>query len=244
MSRFAINTPYLIIVVCLIIAILGVVSVVQMPVDMFPADEHSGGRRGDVLCGHAAGANRRRHHLSPGAILHARQRHRSHRIAIAERRKHHSRLLSIQHQCRYRRGDHRQSGGLGHEGPAARHAAAGRAQVRRVEPSGLPGHDERRRHDRRQSEGHRAELRSKPTGQRSRRVHPAAVWRAVAADPVLRRSVQAGSPADQPDGRGAVAESGQRDSSGRRRADREPRLQHLFQRAVQSEGRESISASR
>jgi multidrug efflux pump subunit AcrB len=37
MSRFAINTPYLIIVVCLIIAILGVVSVVQMPVDMFPS---------------------------------------------------------------------------------------------------------------------------------------------------------------------------------------------------------------
>jgi multidrug efflux pump subunit AcrB len=37
MSRFAINTPYLIIVVCLIIAILGGVSVFQMPVDMFPA---------------------------------------------------------------------------------------------------------------------------------------------------------------------------------------------------------------
>jgi multidrug efflux pump subunit AcrB len=37
MSRFAINTPYLIIVAALIIAILGVVSVVQMPVDMFPA---------------------------------------------------------------------------------------------------------------------------------------------------------------------------------------------------------------
>jgi len=37
MSRFAIHTPYLIIVVCLIIAILGGVSVVQMPVDMFPA---------------------------------------------------------------------------------------------------------------------------------------------------------------------------------------------------------------
>src|SRR6202522_4439467 len=37
MSRFAINTPYLILVVCAIIAILGVVSVVQMPVDMFPS---------------------------------------------------------------------------------------------------------------------------------------------------------------------------------------------------------------
>lgn len=37
MSRFAINTPYLILVVCAIIAILGVVAVVQMPVDMFPS---------------------------------------------------------------------------------------------------------------------------------------------------------------------------------------------------------------
>ena len=37
MSRFAINTPYFIVVICLIIAILGGVAVVQMPVDMFPA---------------------------------------------------------------------------------------------------------------------------------------------------------------------------------------------------------------
>jgi multidrug efflux pump subunit AcrB len=37
MSRFAINTPYLILVVCAIIAILGVVGVAQMPVDMFPS---------------------------------------------------------------------------------------------------------------------------------------------------------------------------------------------------------------
>lgn len=37
MSRFAINTPYLIIVAGLIIAILGAVAVVEMPVDMFPS---------------------------------------------------------------------------------------------------------------------------------------------------------------------------------------------------------------
>jgi multidrug efflux pump subunit AcrB len=37
MSRFAINTPYLIVVVFVIIAILGGVSATQMPVDMFPA---------------------------------------------------------------------------------------------------------------------------------------------------------------------------------------------------------------
>lgn len=37
MSRFAIRTPYFVVVVGLILAILGVVSVAQMPVDMFPA---------------------------------------------------------------------------------------------------------------------------------------------------------------------------------------------------------------
>ena len=37
MSRFAIRTPYFIVVVCLIVAILGVNSLLRMPVDMFPA---------------------------------------------------------------------------------------------------------------------------------------------------------------------------------------------------------------
>ena len=37
MSRFAIQNPYFIVVVCLIIAVVGVTSLVRMPVDMFPA---------------------------------------------------------------------------------------------------------------------------------------------------------------------------------------------------------------
>jgi multidrug efflux pump subunit AcrB len=37
MSRFAIRTPYFIVVTCLIVAILGAVSLSRMPVDMFPA---------------------------------------------------------------------------------------------------------------------------------------------------------------------------------------------------------------
>ena len=37
MSGFAIRTPYFIVVVCLIIAVLGVSSLVRMPVDMFPS---------------------------------------------------------------------------------------------------------------------------------------------------------------------------------------------------------------
>jgi multidrug efflux pump subunit AcrB len=37
MSRFAIRTPYLIVVICLIITIVGIVSVARMPVDLFPS---------------------------------------------------------------------------------------------------------------------------------------------------------------------------------------------------------------
>ncbi len=37
MSRFAIRHPYFIVVVCLIIAVVGITSLVRMPVDMFPA---------------------------------------------------------------------------------------------------------------------------------------------------------------------------------------------------------------
>src|SRR5579872_1913849 len=37
MSRFAIRNPYFIIVICLIIAVVGVTSLLRMPVDMFPS---------------------------------------------------------------------------------------------------------------------------------------------------------------------------------------------------------------
>src|SRR4051812_11657061 len=37
MSRFAIKTPYFIVVLCLMIAVVGVSSMARMPVDMFPA---------------------------------------------------------------------------------------------------------------------------------------------------------------------------------------------------------------
>ena len=36
MSRFAIRHPYLIIVACLMVCVVGVTSVVRMPVDLFP----------------------------------------------------------------------------------------------------------------------------------------------------------------------------------------------------------------
>ena len=57
MSSFAIRYPFFIIVLCLMVAIVGTVTLARMPVDLFPADQHSGGRGGDVLLRHAAGAD-------------------------------------------------------------------------------------------------------------------------------------------------------------------------------------------
>jgi HAE1 family hydrophobic/amphiphilic exporter-1 len=37
MSRFSIGNPYLIVVICLMIAVVGVTSLARMPVDMFPS---------------------------------------------------------------------------------------------------------------------------------------------------------------------------------------------------------------
>ncbi len=58
--------------------------------------------------------------------------------------------------------------------------AAGSAQIRRVQSAGLPGNDERRWHDRWQSEGHRAEFCAQPT------------WRAFTARPSRSRSAAHG----------------------------------------------------
>src|SRR6195952_6158230 len=37
MSRFSIRYPYLVIVICLMVCVIGVTSIVRMPVDLFPS---------------------------------------------------------------------------------------------------------------------------------------------------------------------------------------------------------------
>ena len=69
MSRFAIHTPYLIVVLCLIIAILGGVARSANAGGYVPGNEYSGCCGGDFLFGNAARANRRRHHLPSGTLL-------------------------------------------------------------------------------------------------------------------------------------------------------------------------------
>ena len=62
MSRFAIRYPYLIIVICLITCVVGVTSLVRMPVDLFPPIKIPVVVVATFYSGHAAGADRERHH--------------------------------------------------------------------------------------------------------------------------------------------------------------------------------------
>ena len=57
MPKFALAYPYFIIMLCLVVAVVGVTTMVRMPVDLFPADQYSGGGCGDILFRHAAAAN-------------------------------------------------------------------------------------------------------------------------------------------------------------------------------------------
>ena len=118
--------------------------------------QHPAGRRRDVLQRDAAGADRDRHHRPVRAVLHARRGHRSHGVAVAARREHHQGVLSARHERRLRR--HRDLEPRDGRPPAsaAGHAAAGRAEVRRVEPARLPHHAERRGPHRDATARHRA----------------------------------------------------------------------------------------
>ena len=140
MSRFSIRNPYFIIVVCLIVAVIGLTSLVRMPVDLFPdinipqvvVATFYNGMPPEQIETDITGPVR--------AVLHARRRHRSHRVALAARREHHQGVLPAGHQRRLRRRRDLEPGDGRPAAAAAGHAAADRAEVRRLEPAGLPGH--------------------------------------------------------------------------------------------------------
>ncbi len=145
MSRFAIRTPYLIIVSCLIILVLGVSSIARMPVDMFPSMNvpvvivatFYSGMPPEQVEGNIT------YHLE--RFFHPRQRHRPHRVAIAQWRQHYSRLFSARYERGYRCRYNCQSGCLRHEGSSSGYFSSGRAQVRCIKPAGLSRHHEWRR---------------------------------------------------------------------------------------------------
>ena len=74
MSRFAIRNPYFIVVVCLIIAVVGITSMARMPVDMFPAMNIPVVVVATFYSGMPPEQNRKRHHRPLRTLLHPGQR--------------------------------------------------------------------------------------------------------------------------------------------------------------------------
>ena len=94
MSRFAIRTPYFIVVACLIVAMLGVVSVSRMPVDMFPAINIPVVVVATFYSGMPPEQIESNITYPLGALPHARQRNRAHRVALTDRASASSRFTS------------------------------------------------------------------------------------------------------------------------------------------------------
>ena len=204
MSGFAIRNPYFIVVVCLIIAVVGADQPRPHAGRHVPGDRHSGGRGRDVLFRHAARADRSRHHRPLRALLHARQRHRAHRVALPARRQHHQGLSS--------------SPGTNPDSAVTTISNLAMAELRRLPPGTLPpvvlkfdasslpvclitlkgeGLDETQLRDIAQY-AVRNQVAGVPGASR-----PAAVRRPLPADHGLRRPAQARSAPAQPHGRGA-----------------------------------------
>ena len=145
MSRFAIRYPYLIIVVCLIICVVGVTSLLRMPVDLFPAINipvvvvatFFSGMPPEQIENDITGRFERFFTLASG-IDHIESRSLP---GVS--------LIKVYFQPGINADtavtQHRQSGHGQPAPPAARHAAAGGAEVRRLQPAGLPDHAQRRR---------------------------------------------------------------------------------------------------
>ena len=220
MSRFSIRNPYLIIVICLMVVIVGHHLSGAHAGRSVSDHQPARGRRRDVVQRHAARGDRDGDHRQVRAVLHAGQRHRPHGVAVAAGRERHQGVLPARDERRFRRQQHLEPGDGRSAAAAAGNDAADHPEVRRVEPAGLPGHAEGRRAERGDAAGRRTVQRAESAGGGAGRVDPAAVRRQVPADHGLRRSGEAAGLSAEPDGRGARGEQREPHPAGRRRQDR------------------------
>ena len=242
MSRFAIRNPYFIVVICLIIAVVGVTSLVRMPVDMFPAMNipvvvvatFYSGMPPEQIETDITSRFERFFTLGSG-IEHIESRSLP---GVS--------VIKVYFQP-----------GTNPDSAVTTISNLAMAQLRRLPPGTLPpvvlkfdasslpvclvtfkgeGLNETQLRDLAQFQV-RNQIASVPGASRA-----AAVWREVPPDHGVRRSLQAGSAPAEPDGRGAVRERIESDSARRRRADRPARLQHLHQQPAPYHRRDQSAA--
>ena len=195
----------------------------------FSADQSAAGDRGHVLHRNAAPGYRDRYHLAAGTFLYPGKWHRAYRIAFAAGRQHDPRVFPAGH-----------GPGLGchaafesrpgrSEAPAARHAAAGGAEVGCIQSAGLSRRRQRRRPDRVAASRLRTDRDPESDRGDQGRRNSAALRRQIPANHGVRRPVQDALAPAQPDGCRDRGEQPEPHPAGRRRQDRPVRLLRLFE---------------
>ena len=229
MSRFAIRNPHVIVVVCLVLAIVGVTSLARMPVDLFPdinipvvvVATFFSGMPPEQIEADITGRFERFFTLASD-IEHIESRSLP---GVS--------LIKIYFQP-----------GTDADSAVTNISNLAMANLRRLPPGTLPPvvlkFDAsslpvclitlKGRGAQRDAAARSGAIRGpQPGGQRAGGVGAAAVWRQVPPDHGVRRSGQAGSTPVEPHGRGAWRQRLEPDSARRRHADRPVRLQPLHQ---------------
>ena len=232
MSGFSIRNPYFIIVVSLIAAVIGLTSLVRMPVDLFPdinipqvvvATFYSG-MPPEQIETDITGRFERFFTLGAG-IDHMESRSLP---GVS--------IIKVFFQP-----------GTSADSDVSEISNLAMADLRRLPPGTLPPIVQKfdasslpvclitlkgAGHERDAAARHRPVHRPQPAGQRRRRLGAAAVRRQVPPDHGLRRSGEAAGLPDEPDGRRPRGEQRQPDPAVRRRQDRPVRLRPLHQQPV------------
>ncbi len=242
MSSFAIRNPYFIVVVCLIIAVVGVTSLARMPVDMFPAMNipvvvvatfYSGMPPEQIETDITSRFER---FFTLGAGIEHIESRSLPGVSV----------IKVYFQP-----------GTNPDSAVTTISNLAMAQLRRLPPGTLPpvvlkfdasslpvclvtfkgeGLNET------SAARPGAISGAQPDRRRPRRQRAAALRRQVPPDHGLRRSLQAGSAPVEPDGRRALGERLQPDPARGRRADRTARLQHLHQQPAAHGARDRSTA--
>ena len=145
MSGFAIRYPFFIVMMCLIIAVVGVATMARMPVDLFPeinipvvvVATFYNGMPPEQIEANITNPFERFFTLGSG-IDHIESRSLT-GVSLIQG------VLPAGHERGRRREHHLEPCHGAVAATASRHAAAGGAEVRRLEPAGVPDHAEGRR---------------------------------------------------------------------------------------------------
>ena len=204
MPKFALRYPFFIIMICLVIMVVGIITIAGMPVDLFPkidmpvvvvATFYSGMPPQQIEADITDTFER---FFTLGSNIDHIESRSLTGVSLIK--------IYFKPGTDPERGleQHRQSRHGRFAPPAPGHAAARGAGNGCFQPAGLPGDAEGQGAERDRAQGPRAVSGPQPDCQCAGRFRAAALWRHATARSGLCRSRQAGGAQPQPDGRGAA----------------------------------------